>query len=76
VGFDLLWAMTLPITTPTLEQSRASAEALLAKGLAGSYMMPWIAYPSAAALRAHFRGQPPYQLPGYTRRQGYYWAVN
>jgi hypothetical protein len=75
LGFGLLWAMTLPITLPSLEQSRASAEALLAKGLAGSYMMSWIAYPSAAEVRAHFNGQPPYPLPGYTRRQGYYWAT-
>lgn len=75
VSFSLLWAMTLPMSTTSEEQARAKAEDLLAKGLAGSYLMAWIGSPSASALRAHFSGQPPHPLPGYTRRQGYYWAA-
>ena len=74
VGFGLLWAMTLPLATAS-QTARTTAETLLANGLAGSYLTSWIAWPSAAAVRAHFHGQPPYSLPGYTRRQGYYWAT-
>lgn len=74
VGFSLLWAATLPLETAARQQARAADEALLAKGLSGSYLMPWIGNPSASALRARFGGQPPYRLPGYTRRGGYYWA--
>ena len=75
VGFSLLWAMTLPMPSPSQQQARTTAENLLEKGLAGSYLMTWIGSPSASAIRAHYNGQPPHALPGYTRRQGYYWAT-
>ncbi len=74
LGFSLLWAMTLPMETAPRQQSRAADEKLLAAALAHSLLMTWIGSPSAAALRARFHGQPPFRLPGYTRRQGYYWA--
>ncbi len=76
MGFSLLWAMTLPMSSASEEQARTTAETLMAKGLAGSYLMAWIGSPSASALRAHFHGEPPHPLPGYSRRQGYYWATS
>ena len=75
VGFSLLWAITLPMSSASEQQARTTAENLMARGLAGSYLMAWIGSPSAAALRSHYQGQPPHSLPGYTRRQGYYWAT-
>lgn len=74
VGFSLLWAMTVPVSSASEQQARTAAEKLLEQGLAGSYLGASIGSPSAAALRALYHGQPPHPLPGYTRRQGYYWA--
>lgn len=71
----LLWAADFPLSSnPSANRQRNRMVRTILRLSSSPLVTAEIAYPDPAKARAHFHRRPPIALPGYTIRNGYYWA--